>query len=357
MGQQAREPTPTLSALHLFGAELRRARERAQLTLAALCDQFRLQGRALHRGYLSHVELGERLPEDREFAEIADRVLELDGLLSRLWEFADSSRSSMRERARLSRAAVAEQAVGMLTPVLTGDIVHVPYLAAPDIVAYMQMTRRAFLAIGGRLVTISLTTGVWGKEELALASSIAADILAGDPRGVADNQTSHALDLTIAALIAAEGLAPNQLPEWITKPADPVLRVNAAGIAAKIAGHDVAEAAVQALGTDEQMRQRYLTAVIHRACRIAWASAEQLASSRHIGHVLPEPAIGAIAAELEYRNDAGARWCAAFILADLWGDTADPEAGNALEQAIAQEQLPTLRTVYGRALGRRPLTS
>lgn len=139
-------PIPTT---RLFGAELRAARQRVGLSLAALGDRFRDEGRIVHRGYLTNVETGDRFPTDRRFAEIADLLLDTDGLLTRLWDFTDVERAAQHEQAQQTRRLAARLAADTLAPVISGDIVLVPYPVAPDTVAYMRMSRRAFLATGG----------------------------------------------------------------------------------------------------------------------------------------------------------------------------------------------------------------
>ena len=359
MAHLTADTPPTGSPARLFGAELRIARDHAGLSLTGLADKYRAAGRLVHRGYLANVEKGERLPNDRQFAEIADDLLVTGGLLTRLWDFADAARPSAHDQAHQARASAAELAASTLTPVITGDIVFVPYICAADAVAYMRMSRRAFLATGG-LATASLTSGVFHRDELATADAIASDILSGDPRRVATEQTSHALDLTIAALIAADGLRPNPLVTWLKDAPDPVLRVNAAGIAAKLPGSDTAESAVTALATDHPMRHRYLTAVVSRVLRTPWSKARQHTADPRPGHRVTAASVELLCTELHNENDAGARWCTAYLLADIWAAPEHPanaNAATALETALADEPLPTLRTAYGRALSRKALVS
>jgi transcriptional regulator with XRE-family HTH domain len=167
---EAQAPRPT-SAARLFGAELRAARARAGLSLAGLSDRFRAQGRVVHRGYLTNVENGDRFPTDRHFAEIADRVLATDGLLARLWDFADTERACQYDHALATRRLVAQFATDTLTPVISGDIVFVPHIVGADIVAYMRMSRRAFLATGGLAAA-----GITGRPgHLRPAAHVGAD--------------------------------------------------------------------------------------------------------------------------------------------------------------------------------------
>jgi hypothetical protein len=228
----------------------------------------------VHRGYLANVEKGERLPNDRQFAEIADSLLATAGLLARLWDFADAARHSTHDQTHQIRVAAAELAASTLTPVITGDIVFVPYISAADTVAYMRMSRRAFLATGG-LATASLTSGLFHRDELATADAIASDILA-------------------------------------------------------------------------------------RVLRTPWNSARQHAADLHPGHHVTAASVDLLGTELHNDHDAGARWCAAYLLADIWGTPEHPanaSAATALEAALADEPLPTLRTAYGRALSRKALVS
>lgn len=193
---------------------------------------------------------------------------------------------------------------------------------------------------------------------LANADAIASDVLSGDPRRVATEQTSHALDLAIAALIAADGLHPNPLKTWISGAPDPVLRVNAAGIAAKMSGSDTAESAVTALATDPAMRHRYLTAVVSRVLHIPWSKARQHTAEPCPGHHVTAASVDRLRTELHNEHDAGARWCTAYLLAGVWATPEHPgnaSAATALETALADEPLPTLRTAYGRALSRKTL--
>lgn len=341
-------------AARLFGSELRRARERAGLSLAGLCQRYRAAGRAYNRGWLANVEKGLRLPENRDLAEVSDDVFGTDGLLGRLWDFAQAAREDAQEHARATRLAVTEIAAKTLSPLASGDVVHVPYITAPGTVAYMKMSRRAFLA-GGGMAAAGLATTRMSTGERVTADTIATDILAGDPCHVSGSITSHALDLTIAAQISARGLRPTPLAGWMSAD-DPALAVNATGIAAKMIDHDLIGAAISSLGADDRVRQRYLACVFARIYPIRWDAAEDWATDRHLRARVTD--LTPLTDQLSYAEDAGARWCAGFVLADVWADpdhAGAPAAAQALEQALADEPIPELRTAYGRALARRPL--
>ncbi len=165
VGQEPRELTPNASAAHLFGAELRRWRERQGLSLARLCECFERAGRRVDVGYLARVERGERLPEDRQFAETADALGTTDGLFGRLWDFADAERRDARREAKREREALLELAAGTFAPVLAGDVVFVPYVTGTGTVAYVRVTRRVFLATGG-MTPVALAAGVFDPDDL-----------------------------------------------------------------------------------------------------------------------------------------------------------------------------------------------
>jgi hypothetical protein len=165
VGQQPRELTPNVSAGHLFGAELRLWRERRGLSLARLCEGFERAGWRLHAGYLANVEQGERLPEDRQFAEVADRELQTGGALCRLWDFADTERCQARQAAKRERMALLDVAKGAVAPILSGDEVFMPYVTAVGTVGYVRLTRRAFVATGGMAIA-AFAAGAFDPDDL-----------------------------------------------------------------------------------------------------------------------------------------------------------------------------------------------
>jgi len=148
--------------------------------MAALCERYGRIGRRVHAGYLANVEQGERLPEDRQFAEIADELFVTGGLLGRLWDFADADRRQSREAAKQERRALADLAAGTLAPILSGDIVFVPYATATGNVGYVRMSRRAFLATGGLAATA--LTGVLDPDEVTRLSQALHDPGRSDPQ-------------------------------------------------------------------------------------------------------------------------------------------------------------------------------
>jgi hypothetical protein len=165
VGQQPRDLTPNASAGHLFGAELRLWRERRGLSLARLCERFERAGRRLNAGYLAKVEQGERLPEYRQFAEVADRELQAGGVLCRLWDFADAERHQAKQAAKRERSALLDVAKGTLAPIMSGDEVFVPYVTVAGTVSYVRVTRRTFLATGG-MASAAFAAGAFDPDDL-----------------------------------------------------------------------------------------------------------------------------------------------------------------------------------------------
>jgi hypothetical protein len=94
------------------------------------------------------------------------------------------------------------------------------------------------------------------------------------------------------------------------------LRVNAAGILAKLPGQGEASRVTAALSRDPDIRCRYMTAVVARVCGLGWPVAAQLA---HNPAGFPQPVLVAqrFAREAVNDRDAGSRWCAAAMLQAL----------------------------------------
>ncbi|MEH0822157.1 MULTISPECIES: helix-turn-helix transcriptional regulator [unclassified Micromonospora] len=93
MGQTPRMLQPSLSERHFFGAELRRLRERANLSQARLGAMIRFSADLVRR-----IETADRFPS-REFVEACDRALEAGGALTRLLPLLEESRNSENMRA------------------------------------------------------------------------------------------------------------------------------------------------------------------------------------------------------------------------------------------------------------------
>jgi transcriptional regulator with XRE-family HTH domain len=182
------------------------------------------------------------------------------------------------------------------------------------------------------------------------AVSIAHDISAGRTTMLTGVQTTHATDKAVAALVARNGGSVASLVKW-SRSGNALLRVNAAGILAKVRSPTLDNEAVAALQADREARMLYLTAVIHRVLGLTWDQASDLAQSP--ARLNPSE-VAAVAAELANSADAGARFCSALLLAR---DVNDPSIQTALRTALRAEQSrENLRTIGAVLAGINPLS-
>ncbi len=121
--------------------------------------------------------------------------------------------------------------------------------------------------------------------------------------------------LALIGMVAANAAVASELTASLAGN-DPVLRVNAAGILAKLPGQHEAARVSAALRRDDSMRGRYMTAVVARVCGVDWQSAEHLAG-RPTAFRQPGLAARQFAREVVNERDAGARWCSAAMLQAL----------------------------------------
>ncbi|MEU6171609.1 helix-turn-helix transcriptional regulator [Streptantibioticus parmotrematis] len=113
MAQRPRELTPFVSARHLFGAELRRHREQAGLSLERLAAIVKYS-----RSHLSRIEIAEVMPPP-DLAELLDAAFGTDGIFGKVYELAKREVHPDRYRRHMeleARAQVIEQYAGQLLP-------------------------------------------------------------------------------------------------------------------------------------------------------------------------------------------------------------------------------------------------
>lgn len=166
------------------------------------------------------------------------------------------------------------------------------------------MDRRDFM----RLTALTATHGTLARD---LASSIAGS----DSGPLTSAQTTHGTDLVIASL--ADASCRNKLNSWMREASNPILRVNATGILAKIPGQDNSQDVCRVLVNDPKVRQLYTTAVVARLAGMSWTEAQRLSRDPLY---MPDKATflaGRFAEEARNPRDAGARWCAASMLRDI----------------------------------------
>ena len=179
---------------------------------------------------------------------------------------------------------------------------------------------------------------------ILVAQRLFNDITQGSGHLLATAQTSHATDLAVGAMAAHNETAMRALAGWMRQGTTAVLRVNAAGVLAKVGTPDLGDAAITTLLNDQDARHLYLTAVASRVLDTSWESAYQTAadlsvSASNSNRLAESQGIWVarrLAAELSNRRDAAARWCAAVMLAPLH-DHAPDVARAALRHAISHE--------------------
>jgi transcriptional regulator with XRE-family HTH domain len=195
--------------------------------------------------------------------------------------------------------------------------------------------------------------------DVLVAQRVFGDIASGSSQLLATAQTSHSTDLTIGTLAGRDERAARALGVWMRQGATAVLRVNAAGVLAKVGAPDLGDAAISALQVDHDVRHLYLTAVASRVLHTPWDRAGQLAAAIEgrpglLTEQLPEGqgalAARQLAAELANNRDAAARWCSAALLAGLSGvesDLVHAALGRAVRNEVCRENLRAYAAVLG----------
>ena len=157
-----------------------------------------------------------------------------------------------------------------------------------------------------------------GFSSVALASApdvvlnIAADVSCQSNRLLTTAQTTHETDKAIAAVVAKDAPSLASLAKW-SRSGSAVLRVNAAGILAKVKSPVMDNDVVQVLTVDPEVRELYLTAVMSRVLSLSWDQAYDQAIN---GSPLSEVNhLRRFSTELTNQADSGARWCSVIMLA------------------------------------------
>ncbi|MEU3601134.1 hypothetical protein ABZ714_20805 [Streptomyces sp. NPDC006798] len=99
--------------------------------------------------------------------------------------------------------------------------------------------------------------------------------------------------------------------------ATPVLRVNAAGIVAKLPGYDHASRVAQVLTHDAEVRHLYMTAVTSRVCAVDWTTAGRIVTNPGAYQPRAQFLASRFAHESTNARDTGARWCSSVMLREL----------------------------------------
>ncbi len=202
--------------------------------------------------------------------------------------------------------------------------------------------------------------------DVLVAQRVFADIESGSAHLLATAQTSHATDLAIGALVADDDRARTALAAWMRRGATPVLRVNAAGVVAKIGSPELGDAAIATIRSDADARQLYLTAVASRVLRSGWDEAGQFVSTgvAPAGDGARLWAGERLLAEIGNPRDAVARWCSTVLLHQVYGRHDQVAAGlpdqarNSFTRALRAEGCRENLRAYAAVLaGASPLAS
>jgi transcriptional regulator with XRE-family HTH domain len=212
-------------------------------------------------------------------------------------------------------------------------------------------------ALGEDVKRRSLLIGVASSAMAGTTPDVAVDVVrdisAERSKLLATVQTSHETDKLISALVSRDAPSVGSLMKWM-RAGSPVLRVNAAGILAKVGSPTIDNDVVMALKADADARSLYLRAVMSRVLRMPWddagayvAGSKPLDGSEHIA---------AFAAEACNPYDSGARLCSVVMLARARAeDRASVDA--ALRDALTQEtSRENLRAIAATLAGVDPLT-
>lgn len=198
-----------------------------------------------------------------------------------------------------------------------------------------------------------------------VAQRIFRRVADGDSSLFATAQTSHETDLVIRQFVQRDEGSAESLTHWMMRAPSPVLRVNSAGVLAKLGLPEFSDRVVTSLKRDADTRHLYLTAVTSRVLGMAWDKASSLAS---IAETSPEPPTtnlisgetsfyaDRLAAEIHNPRDDAARWCAVVLL-NQFRHAAPEKTTEALCQALQVERnTETLRSIGALLAGSNPIS-
>ncbi|WP_030180966.1 SIR2 family protein [Streptomyces violaceorubidus] len=189
--------------------------------------------------------------------------------------------------------------------------------------------------------------------EFFIAQRIFTDICQNYSGRLMDAQTSYETDQFVKDLLLREPSYMDTLIGWLNEGESAVLRVNSAGILAKVGERGLVGDVIRLLDRDKAVRHLYLTAVIFRVLEIRWEAAQRLASEPN-GKRLPQlltltsdqltTVATRFCAEALNPRDAVARWLS-FRLLEQVRDVAAEEVERTLEAAWVSEDTEETRVL------------
>jgi len=205
---------------------------------------------------------------------------------------------------------------------------------------------RRQLLVGG---LAALAAAATPTPEVALR---VAHQISGERSGLlATAQTTHEVDKAIAALVSSDTSSLASLATW-ARSGPAVLRVNAAGILAKVRSPVADNAAVQVLKADPRVRELYLAAVVSRVLSKPWDDAFTIATA---DRSLSELDVQGFADEIQNPADSGARWCSVVLLSRVRHEDPATVNGILLRALRTEPSNENLRAIGSVLAGADPL--
>jgi transcriptional regulator with XRE-family HTH domain len=177
-----------------------------------------------------------------------------------------------------------------------------------------------------------------------VAQRIFGDLASGNSDLLTATQTSHDTDQVIRRFVQHDNSCVPILARWMEDGNTPVLRVNSAGILAKLGQADISDQVITVLRQDAGTRHLYLTAVASRVLAMPWEAAERLAGGNP-EHTSKSAMSSGQAAEFavrlsqEVRNsqDGAARWCSIVLLSRV-AQPVPAIVTSSLQESLRNEQ-------------------
>jgi hypothetical protein len=237
------------------------------------------------------------------------------------------------------------------------NLVHRSDLPA-DVAEYFHRARQTADSGQHSLLRVD-RAGNWSFAHHSLIDFFAAQAMSSDiQRARTDRlcsvQTSHETDRVIKDFITQDRTKVPALRGWLYDSPDPVLRVNSAGILAKMDDPIVGDDVIRAIQSDTDARRRYLTAVLARTVGLQWREAADLATQLDQSDTVPASDPFArvalrLATELHNPRDTAARWCSALVLGRV-RDAAPQHVIESLHAALPTEDSRETRQAIDHAL-------
>jgi transcriptional regulator with XRE-family HTH domain len=196
-----------------------------------------------------------------------------------------------------------------------------------------------------------------------VAQRIFGEISDGNSKLFATAQTTHDTDSVIREFILRNQSSVRVLGQWMKRAPSAVLRVNSAGVLAKLGSARLNDEVVRTLKSDTDTRQLYMTAVASRVLELPWTRAADFSRNVEQSESWPSEDAGRmrhfadqLAAELTNQRDGAARWCGVVLLQKMRGvepDIASTALHNALHNETSAENL---RSIGAALAGDNPLS-